>query len=180
MNPEPYNPRAALEALGRHGVRFVLVGGVAANALGSPSATWDIDICYARDRENLQHLASCLQSLNARLRGAPADIPFILDAKTLEMGDSFTFMTDVGALDCLGTPSGTNGYQELLANSVELDLFGHAVRVAALDDVIRMKRAAGRPKDRIELEVLGALREEIDALEARKRKRRRKAPPRKR
>jgi hypothetical protein len=37
------------------------------------------------------------------------------------------------------------------------------VPVASLDDLIRMKRAAGRPKDRIELEILGALRDEIDA-----------------
>ncbi|HYH09860.1 MAG TPA: hypothetical protein VEK11_22620 [Thermoanaerobaculia bacterium] len=76
------------------------------------------------------------------------------------MGDSFTFDTDAGALDCLGTPSGTKGYADLVAGAEKMVLHGMDLAVASIDDVIRMKRAADRPKDRIEVEVLTALKEE--------------------
>ncbi len=100
--------------------------------------------------------------MRARLRGAPAGLPFGLDAQTLANGDSFTFTTDVGSLDILATPSGTSGYDDLARTSENVSAFGVEFAVASLDDLIRMKRAAGRPKDRIELEILGALREESD------------------
>jgi hypothetical protein len=159
-------PASVLEALLTHKVRFVLIGGLAARLHGSPSVTEDVDVCYARDHTNLERLAFALGSINARLRGAPHDVPFLLDAATLEAGDHFTFDTDVGKLDCLGTPAGVEGFDQLNANAVDMHLALMSVRVADLDDLIRMKRAAGRPKDRIELEILGALRDEI-ALRAR-------------
>lgn len=151
-----------LGALVSNEVRFVLIGGLAATLHGSPTITRDLDICYARDEENLVRLAAVLRNLEARLRGAPDDLIFLLDARTLAMGDSFTFETTGGPFDCLGTPSGTRGFDDLNANAVEMDLDDLKVRVVSLNDLIRMKRAAGRPKDRIELEVLGALREELE------------------
>jgi hypothetical protein len=160
-----FEPRSALEALHRQGVRFVLIGGLAARLHGSPSVTGDLDICYARDRENLQALAKTLRSLRARLRGAPEDVPFLLDAHTLIAGDHFTFDTVYGGIDCLGTPAGVNGFDELEANAVLMQFQQVPVRVASLDDLIRMKRAAGRPKDRVEIEILGALRDELEGRE---------------
>jgi len=79
-------------------------------------------------------------------RGAPADPPFRLDAESLYRGDSFTFSTAAGDPDILGTPAGVSGFDELdpAAEDAELD-HGLRVRVAALDDLIRMKRAVGRP-----------------------------------
>lgn len=141
----------------------MVIGAFAGRLLGSPSLTRDLDICYARDRENLEALASALQVLHARLRGVKDDVPFRLDAKSLANGDSFTFMTDAGDLDVLGTPSGTAGYEELFRTAEEVELGGIKVRIASIDSLIRMKRAAGRPKDLIEVEVLGALREEMDS-----------------
>jgi hypothetical protein len=163
MSQRHFDPVHILRRLQAHGVRFVLIGGLAAKAHGSPTLTVDIDICYARDRDNPERLAAALGELGAVLRGAPADLPFHPDRRTLERGDSFAFTTDHGDFDILGTPSGTTGFDELEANAEDADLGeGLVVRVASLDDLIRMKRAAGRPKDRIELEVLGALRDEID------------------
>ena len=156
---------AVLRILAAHEVRYVLIGGVAATAHGSPSITQDIDICYERTDENLLRLAEALRALNARLRGVDPTLPFQLDAKTLRMGDSFTFDTDAGAFDCLGTPAGTDGYNDLFANATLTDFDGLQAYVASVDDLIRMKRAAGRPKDRIELEILGALRDEIEGRE---------------
>lgn len=89
-------------------------------------------------------------------------MPFLIEPATLRAGDTFTFSTDLGALDLIGTPAGTQGYDELVANAEAMGIGVVAVRVAALQDLIRMKRAAGRPKDRVELEILGALAEEID------------------
>jgi hypothetical protein len=157
-----FDPIGALKALDRHGVRFVVIGGFAGRFWGSNSITNDLDICYARDRKNFEALAAALRELGARLRGAPPDIPFLLDAKTLEMGDHFTFETNVGALDCLGTPQGSQGYPDLIQGATVMDVEGVRVPVAALEDVMRLKRAAGRPKDRAELEILAALQEEIE------------------
>jgi len=148
--------------LARHGVRFVLIGGFAGKLWGSPTVTTDIDVCYARDNENLDALARALRELGATPRGAPANLPLRLDGRTLAAGDHFTLTTRLGELDCLGTPQGSSGFAELDRNAADFDLEGLTVRVASLDDLIRLKRAAGRPKDRIEVEVLGALREEIE------------------
>jgi hypothetical protein len=145
----------------RHDDGFVLIGGQAAVARGSPLLTRDVDICYERDDANMERLAGALGELKATLRGAPPDLPFRLDAAALKAGDFFTFDTVDGALDCLGTPAGTGGFKDLDQEATELDLGGFTVRVASLDDLIRMKRAAGRTKDLLGLEWLGALRDEI-------------------
>jgi predicted nucleotidyltransferase len=162
-----------LERLTAHGVRFVVIGGVAARLRGSNVITTDLDISYARDDQNLLRTAAALVELLATLPGAPKDIPFVLDAKTLEMGDSFTLDTKLGSIDVLGTPAGIpGGYEELERAAEEMDLGGTKVKVASLDDLIRMKRAAGRPKDLVMVEELGALRDEIDARAAEERRRR--------
>jgi len=156
-----FDPLLILETLRRHEVEFVVIGGIAAAAHGSPSVTADLDVCYGRDRENLERLASALRELEATLRGAPAGLPFVLDAETLARGDHFTFETVAGDFDILGTPAGTDGYADVRAGAEAVDIDGHTVLITSLEDLIRMKRAAGRPKDRVEIEILGALRDEI-------------------
>jgi len=143
-------------------VDFIIIGGVAGQLLGSPIVTFDLDVCYSRDRANLGRLVRVLTTIGARMRGAPADLPFRLDAQTLWNGDSFTFDTAHGPFDILGTPSGTSGYDDLAAGAVAVQLDDRRVLIASLDDLIRMKRAAGRPKDLLAIEELGALREELD------------------
>lgn len=157
----PFQPEAVIRLLGRHDVRWILVGGLAAITHGAPLVTQDVDVCYARDDENLAHLAAALVEVQAELRGADPGLPFRVDARTLRAGDAFTFTTDVGWLDLLGTPSGTSGYEDLARTADVFDLFGQRVLVASVEDLIRMKRAAGRPKDLLALEELGALRDEL-------------------
>lgn len=159
---EAFNPLRALRVLAEHNVRFVVIGGLAARLWGSPTFTNDLDICYSRDRSNLEALASALSSLKATLRGVDDEVPFELSAGSLEAGDSFTFTTTAGNLDVIGTPSGTDGFDDLIRTATTMDLGELEVSVTDVEDLIRMKRAAGRPKDLIEQEVLAALREELD------------------
>lgn len=138
-----------------------MIGGLGARLYGSPSVTNDTDVCYQRSPENLERLAAALRQLHAELRGAERAAPFQLDAKTLAAGDHFTFITDAGNLDILGTPAGVEGFDPLEREAKVFRFDGLTVPVASIDDLISMKRAAGRPKDLIEIEVLGALRDEI-------------------
>jgi hypothetical protein len=164
-----FSPLAIFTALNRHGVRYVVIGGVAATLHGSSVVTNDTDICYQRDRENLARLVAALNELEARPRGFPPGLPFILDEHTLRNGDVFTFDTIHGPFDCLGTPQPTNGYPHLEANAVDAEVApGIVVRFSSLDDLIRMKRAAGRPKDLFgveHLEELKRLIQEADSSE---------------
>lgn len=160
--PAAFDPLRVLRELNEAGVRYVVIGAFAGRLLGSPTMTRDLDICYGRDGGNVEALAGVLQGLHARLRGVDDHVPFQLDARSLAAGDSFTFVTDAGDLDILGTPDGTTGFNDLAKTAVETDLDGLVVLVTSIDDLIRMKRAAGRPKDLIEIEVLGSLRDELD------------------
>lgn len=160
----PFDPLLALRVLNRNRVDYVVVGGFAGDLLGAPLNTNDLDICYDRSRPNLERLAVALAELGARLRVARVDeeLPFILDAMTLANGDCFTFETDAGALDVLGTPRGTSGFRDLRERARVAKIHDLEVLVVDLADLMRMKRASGRVKDRMHLEVLAALKEMLD------------------
>jgi len=145
-------------------VRFVLIGGLASQVHGSPSLTGDVDICFALDGENLSRLAVALETLSAIRRELPPGISAPLDARALRAGDVFTLTTRYGDLDLLAHPDPGLVFENLAERSIAAEVLGVEVRVASLGDLMAMKRAAGRPKDRVELEILGALREEIDRL----------------
>ena len=143
-------------------VQFVLIGGLAAQVHGSPSLTGHVDICFALDGDNLARLARALESLTAIRREMPVGLSAPLDARALGAGDVFTLSTRYGDLDLLAHPDPALDSEALSRRSIAAEVLGIEVRVASLADLIDMKRAAGRPKDRIELEILGALREELD------------------
>ena len=141
------DPKPILEVLVRHGVDFVVVGGLAGIVHGSAYNTEDVDVAYDRSRENLGRLAEALSELEATLRGAPADLPAQCDAETLRAGLNFTFDTKYGSFDILGDPAGARRYNELRAAGSSESLWGVVVRVSSLDHLIAMKEAAGRPRD---------------------------------
>lgn len=151
-----------LRALREADARFVLIGGLASQVHGSPSLTLDVDICFDLDSANLRRLAAVLADLAAIRRDMPSGVSAPLDERALRAGDVFTLRTRFGDLDLLAHPAPDLDYRKLLDHSIEAEILGVRIRVASLDDLMAMKRAAGRPKDRIELEILGALREQID------------------
>jgi iron-sulfur cluster repair di-iron protein len=127
--------------------------------------TFDADICPARDSSNLEALASALWEMKARIRApdVPEGLPFSCDATFLAGVDLLNLVTRFGDLDLAFTPSGTGGYADLSARAVEMPLEGMAVPVAALEDVIRSKEAANRPKDQRALPLLKQRLAEIHA-----------------
>jgi hypothetical protein len=145
-----FDPQRILELLTRHEVDFVLIGGLAGTVHGSAYVTNDVDVAYERSRTNLSRLSSALVELGATLRGAPTNLPFQLDAETLEAGLNFTFETDFGSLDILGEPAGAPRYPELRSASSTETLWGLTIRVSSLDHLVAMKEAAGRTKDRLQ------------------------------
>jgi hypothetical protein len=157
-----FQPEAVIRLLGEQRVRYIVIGGLAAVTHGAPLVTQDIDMCYPREADDLERLAAALREVHAEFRGTDPAVPFRLDAKTLARGDAFTLTTDLGSVDLIATPAGTSGYDDLAKTADSFELFGYRVLVASVDDLIRMKRAAGRPKDLLALEELGALREELD------------------
>jgi len=159
---EAFRAREMLRVLADHGVEFVVIGGIAGVARGSAYMTHDLDIAYSRDATNLHKLAAALTQLEARLRSAPRSVPFLLDAETLRKGAHFTFETALGPLDILDRPDGSPGYDELKRRAGEpLDVDGLPVLVASLDDLIAMKEATGRPRDRLVASELRTLADEI-------------------
>ena len=151
--------RELLARLAEHQVRFSVIGGVALIARGVQRSTEDLDIAYARDRENLARLASALESLHPRLRGVPADLPFVLDEASLRSGLNFTLDTDLGPLDLFGEVPGLGAFEHVDAASDEMEIAGTRLLVLTLDGLERAKRAAGRPKDIVDLGYIRALKE---------------------
>lgn len=161
LPPKAPDLRRLLGPLVGHGVNFVLIGGMAGIARGSSYPSYDLDIAYARDKGNVKRLVSALEEIGVRLRGAPDDLPFLLDERTIENGANFTFITPFGDLDVLADVDGIRHYDELVAGSEEKEVFGLPVQVASLDHLIAMKRAANRPKDRNMVEEYIVLADEI-------------------
>jgi hypothetical protein len=142
-----------LRCLAEAGVEYVVVD-------GSARLTQDLDVVYRRTGDNVHRLAAALAPHGPYLRGAPPGLPFHWDARTLERGLNFTLITDLGALDLLGEITGGGRYEDLLPDTATIKLFGLACQVLELDALIRVKRAAGRPKDLEAVAELEAIREE--------------------
>jgi hypothetical protein len=113
----------ALAALADPGVRFILVGGVAATAHGSARLTQDVDLVYERSRENIRRLVMALRPHRPYPRGAPPGLPFIWDEKTVEMGLNFTLETAGGDIDVLGEIAGGGGFHQLEPHAEPITLY---------------------------------------------------------
>jgi hypothetical protein len=139
-------------------VDFVVVGGIAMIAHGSARFTSDLDIVYATDSANLEALGAAMFELGARLRGVEESVPFVPDARTLRRTQILTLDTDEGRIHLLVAPPGSLPYDQLRARAERATIDGMAVLVASLDDLEAMKQAAGRDKDKLDLEEIEVIR----------------------
>lgn len=151
-----------LETLVRHQVELIIVGGVAATVHGSARVTQDLDLVYARNEANLVRLIAALRGRRPYPRGAPPGLPFRWDVDTLRSGLNFTLTTDLGDLDLLGEIPGGGAYEDLLPHTLEVEAYGLRCRCLDLETLIRVKRAAGRPRDLEAIAELLVIREERD------------------
>jgi hypothetical protein len=143
----------------RHEVRFVLIGALAARMYGFPRVTADADITPARDRANLERLATALRELDARVytEAIPEGLAFDCTAQMLERAELWNLVTKAGRLDIAFRPAGTDGFDDLSRGAAHFDVFGASLAVASLEDIIRSKEASGRPKDRADVLILRAM-----------------------
>lgn len=162
--PEPLQPECLFAALADAAVDFVLIGGLAGVLHGSPAMTNDADIVPSRTDDNLQRLSQALGALDARLRSTsdPEGVAFDPHPVLLAAMAIINTTTRCGDLDISFVPDGTDGYDDLIERAVTFDVNGLVLQVAALDDIIRSKEAAGRPRDHVTLPILYALREELE------------------
>jgi hypothetical protein len=159
-----FDPRQILITLAEHGVDFVIVGGVAVQAHGHGRGTRDLDVIPSPDLLNLSRLGEALAALGARLlrTDRPVDVT---DPQLLKRAPLVALMTAYGRLDLLNislTSGAPRSYDELRERAFEARIDDRAVLVSGLDDLIRMKRAAGRDVD---LEDIGALTRDDEQLE---------------
>ncbi len=149
LDPEPL-----LRRLVEAGVDFLVIGGVAVAAQGYGRSTKDLDIVYATNAANLERLGEVLVALGARRRGIGEDVPFIPDDRTLRRTAVLTLDTPLGSIDLLVDPDGADRYEAMRERADLVDLDGVEFRVVSLDDLLSMKRAAGRPQDVADVDAL--------------------------
>ena len=167
MSNPRFDPVPLLDALQRQGVEFIVVGAAAAIAQGSPLPTYDLDVTPANDPQNIERLVAALTDVDAKLRTPTDPVAFPLDPKTLASAQAWTLETSSGSLDLVFAPAGTQGYTDLRRDALLVDLgTEEPVLVASLRDVIRMKEASNREKDRAQLP---ALRRTLELIRARER-----------
>lgn len=138
-------------------VRFVLVGGLAVNAWGVVRGTKDVDIVPDPDIENFRRLAEVAASVGGQVQTATAfaGSAFSIEA-LMARGDRVLIETQLGGLDVIQGLPGVPSYERLRANAVDVELLGMSVPVCSLNDLLTMKRAAGRTRDLADLEDLGS------------------------
>ena len=128
-------------------VEFAMIGGMAARVHGSTRVTPDVDLVYSRTDANIARLVKALAPINPYPRGAPPKLPFAWTTDTVKAGLNFSLQTTLGDVDLLSEVVGGGRYENLVGHCSAEKLFGHATFVVSLPWLIRLKRAAGQPRD---------------------------------
>lgn len=147
-----------VEVLVRHGVEFVVIGGQAGVLYGCTRPTFDLDICYKRIESNLECIAAALSEIGVSLRNAPPDLPFRLDARSLALGDNFTFDTPHCPFDLLGWVEPLGKYEDFSGRGEVMHVGPYEVLVISIEDLIEIKEYLRRPKDIPMLQELRAIK----------------------
>lgn len=149
-----------LQSLTDEPVSYVLVGGLAVQLHGYMRSTFDINLVLAMNDDNLARFINVAKR-HGLTPGIPVPIDSLRDAEQIEqwhrekgmLAFSLRELQPGGAVvDVIVRPEVS--FETLAANAVAGELFGRQVPIAAIDDLLVMKRAANRPKDRLDIEAL--------------------------
>ncbi len=151
-----FDPLGLIGVLNEHLVDFVVAGGFAAGVQGAVWVTIDLDIAYSRERGNLTRLATALTALDAQPVGLPVGVAIKLDARALTAADVWTLWTRLGRLDLMSEPAPGLTFQALRDRARTIE-GRETYRVASINDLVAMKRHAGRPKDIAHLDILATV-----------------------
>jgi hypothetical protein len=154
-----FRPDEILKALERHGVQYVVIGGLAAALHGAATVTFDVDVVADPSTDNLNRLSGALDDLNARVRvdGIEGGLDFDHDPQSIGMMTVLNLVTAHGDFDIAFHPSGIPSYSDWCENASGVEALGVHFQLGSLADVIRSKEAANRPKDQVALPVLREL-----------------------
>jgi hypothetical protein len=154
-NPEqpPLDAEQIFAVLATHGVRYVVVGGLAVQVHGHVRMTNDVDLIPEPEPRNLARLADALVELGARVLN-PGSEDLAIDARMLPQATLWQLSTRHGDIDILHDAPGAAPFQDLLQRALVVAPGGHEIAVASRDDLISMKRASGRPIDLADLAAL--------------------------
>jgi predicted nucleotidyltransferase len=147
---------AIFDTLNQHGVRYLVIGGIAVQAYGHNRTTMDLDVIVAARSGDWQPLARALEALEADVRGPNVgkDID-VTDPRMLTIGVAYQLTTKFGDLDVFtGAVPGAAPFDELLERATHVTLGNTEFAIASLDDLIAMKRASGRPRDLADIDAL--------------------------
>ena len=158
MRP-PLQALELLRALVDHGVEFVIIGGFALAPYGFVRGTDDLDLVPKPEERNFERLLAACRAIDARpveeddLR--PEELPVPFGLPSLAAGGTWLLTSGYGTLHVMQSVVGVESYDELRsrANAFELPDVG-SVLFASREDLIAMKRATGRPQDRIDVTAL--------------------------
>jgi predicted nucleotidyltransferase len=133
------------KAIEQHGLDAVLIGNAAAAMHGAPVTTIDLDFLIRRTPLNRKKLIAIAADLGATLYE-----PFYPASRVVRMMNDDETMQ----IDFMDQVDGLQSCEWIRTRAHEFQLAGTTVRVASLADVISMKRAANRPRDRAVIEIL--------------------------
>lgn len=158
--PGTFDARELFRALANHNVEYVTIGGIAIQAYGGQRLTQDLDVTIAASADNLARLAKALLDLDARILGPDGmRSQAVPTASLLASSDQWHLITDHGALDVLTLPAHVGSFADMRARAHEIPLGDLLIPIAHRDDLLELKRAAGRPQDLADIRLLESLDE---------------------
>lgn len=157
-DPGRFDARELFRALAHRDVEYVTVGGIAIQAHGGQRLTQDLDVAIASSSDNLVRLADALLDLDARILGPDGQrSQSPPSARLLGSSDQWHLITVHGPLDVLTLPAHLGSFADMRARAHEIPLGDLSIPVAHREDLLKMKRAAGRPQDLADVKLLESL-----------------------
>jgi hypothetical protein len=155
-DPRPLDAEQIFAVLDAHEVEYIVIGGIAVQVYGHVRMTNDVDLIPSPMPQNLERLAAALEELDARVLN-PGSEDLTVDARMLPRATLWQLATRHGDIDVLHDAPGAASFPQLRERAFMISLGDHQIPIASRDDLIKMKRAAGRPVDLADIAALTVL-----------------------